>query len=301
MFVSAEGRPRRRRGLAGRVAAVTGGARGIGLATARALAAEGVRVAIGDLDREHAARAAADVGGGALGLELDVSDQRSFEAFLDETERRLGPLDVLVNNAGIMPIGPFLDEDVRTERGMVEVNVHGVMRGMRLALPGMIDRSSGHVVNIASTGGRVGVAGAATYCGTKFFVYGLSEGVRGELRGTGVELSCILPGIVRTELTSGLRQPRGMNISVEPEDVARAIVRTLERPRFEVFVPRRVGTVTRVAAMLPRGAREALTRLTGADRFFSDYDAAGRRAYEQRALRTAQHAEDRAEASTPAS
>src|SRR3954453_17912197 len=183
------------RSLTGKVAVVTGGARGIGQALARALAREGAIVAIGDLDGAGAQAAAAELGGRSLGLPLDVTDRPAFAAFLDEVERRLGPLDVLVNNAGIMPIGAFLDEEGRTERAIVDITVHGVLLGMRLALPGMLARGRGHIVNIASTGGRVGVPGAATYCGSKFFVYGATEALRGELRGSGIDLSVVMPGM----------------------------------------------------------------------------------------------------------
>jgi NADP-dependent 3-hydroxy acid dehydrogenase YdfG len=268
---------RRAQDLTGRVAAVTGGARGIGAATARALEAAGMKVAIGDLDPD----AAAD---GALALPLDVTDRESFHAFLAETERHLGPLDVLVNNAGIMPIGAFLDESERTERAIYEVNVQGVTNGMRLALPAMIARGHGHVVNIASTGGRVGVPGAASYCGSKFYVYGLSEALRGELRGSGVHLSCVMPGMVRTDLTSGLREPR-IPPAVDPEDVAAEIVRALRRPRFDVFVPRSLTASFAVGGLIPRRAREALARRLGADTFCFEYDAAARAAYAERVIK----------------
>jgi NADP-dependent 3-hydroxy acid dehydrogenase YdfG len=269
---------RTRRELRGRVAAVTGGARGIGAATARALSAAGMRVAVGDLDP-----GAAD-GAAELALALDVTDRASFAGFLAETERRLGPLDALVNNAGIMPIGAFVDETARAERAIVEINVHGVLLGMHLALPGMLARRRGHIVNIASTGGRVGVPGAATYCGSKFFVYGASEALRGELRGSGIDLSCVMPGMVRTELTSGLREPRFPR-AVDPEEVAAAIVATLRRPRFDVFVPRSLAASFAIGGLVPRVLREAMGRALGADDFCFDYDAADRAAYAQRVIK----------------
>jgi NADP-dependent 3-hydroxy acid dehydrogenase YdfG len=274
------------RQLDGRVAAITGAARGIGRATAVALVAEGMQVAIGDLDGEEAFNAASAIGPRALAFELDVTDRDSFAGFLADAERALGPLDVLVNNAGIMPIGHFVDLDPRLERGMLDVNVGGVLTGMKLALPKMLARRSGHVVNLASTAGRVGVPGGAVYCGTKHFVYGLSEAVRAELRGTGVEISCVMPGKVRTELTAGLHDAR-MLPTVEPADVAAAIVATLRRPRFDVYVPRRIGPSITVGRLLPRRSREALGRALGADRFLFDYDPSDRRAYEERAKATA--------------
>ena len=270
------------RALAGQVAAVTGGARGIGRATAHALTRAGLRVAIGDVDPELAQRTAAEIGSGTLAFPLDVTERASFERFLRDTESRLGPLEVLVNNAGIMPIAPFLAEDEEAERRLIDINVHGVMIGMKLALPGMVARGRGHVVNIASTAARVGVAGVATYCGTKFFVYGASEGVRAELRGTGVEISCVMPGVVKTELASGLHEPPRFIKAVEPEEVGEAIVAALRRPRFDVFVPRRIGASVAIGGLLPRRAREALARAAGSDSYFVDYDHADRRSYERR-------------------
>src|SRR5207302_4428659 len=135
--------------LFGQVAAITGGARGIGEATARAFVREGMRVAVGDLDLERARATAEALGGGTLALELDVTDRGSFERFVNEAEAELGPLDVLVNNAGIMPLGQLLDEDDLTAQRMIDINCHGVLHGMKIALPRFVARNRGHVVNIA--------------------------------------------------------------------------------------------------------------------------------------------------------
>src|SRR5919107_2844426 len=187
------------RPIAGRVVAITGAARGIGRATAIALVRAGARVAIGDLDEEQARRTADELGGGAVAFALDVTERASFERFLEAVEDTLGPVDVLVNNAGIMPLGPFLAEDDATARRQVEVNVHGVLFGMKIVLPRLVARGRGHVVNIASAAGKGAYPGGATYCGTKHFVVGVSETVRGELRGSGVELSVVMPVLVDTE------------------------------------------------------------------------------------------------------
>src|ERR1700722_13193077 len=117
--------------LNGRVIAITGGARGIGLATATALRAAGAKIAIGDIDDDEAIRAAQGLGGDVLAAKLDVTDSDSFRDFLALTERELGPLDVLINNAGIMPIGPFLEESDATARRGLSINVMGVVNGMR--------------------------------------------------------------------------------------------------------------------------------------------------------------------------
>lgn len=268
--------------LSGQVAAVTGAARGIGKATAKALAAQGVKVAIGDLDGALAEQAAGEVGHGAIGLPLDVTRRDSFEAFVDAAEERLGPLDVLVNNAGIMQLGAFLDEDDATAHRQVDINVHGVLYGMKIVLPRFRERGRGHLVNIASTAGKAGFPGGATYCGTKHFVVGVSEAVRAELRGSGIEISCVMPGVVNTELAAGLKEARGVR-NVNPEDVANAIVEALQQPHFDVFVPKSIGTINKVMGVLPRGGREGIARALKADQVLAGADPNARRGYELRA------------------
>jgi NAD(P)-dependent dehydrogenase (short-subunit alcohol dehydrogenase family) len=147
--------------IRGRVAAITGGARGIGLAIATALSRKGARVAIGDLDLELAQKAAEGLGGGAVAFDLDVTDRESFTGFVDAAEKAVGPIDILVNNAGIMPAGPFLEESDETAMRQFDINVHGVILGMKIVLPRMIERRSGHVVNIASQAGKGGFPGIA--------------------------------------------------------------------------------------------------------------------------------------------
>jgi len=269
------------RALNGKVVAITGGARGIGLATARACAARGMKVAIGDVDLAEA-EVAVETVPGAIALALDVTTRESFASFLDEIDARLGPVDVLINNAGIMPLGSFVDEDDVTAERMIDINVYGVLYGMKLVLPRFLARNTGHLVNIASTAGKAGVPGGATYSGTKHFVVGVSEAVRGELRDTPVEVSCVMPVLVNTELAAGTEESRGVK-RVEPEDVAAEIVSALERPRFDVFVPRSVGPISQVSALLPRRPREALGRALKVDKVLANADPAARRQYELRA------------------
>jgi NADP-dependent 3-hydroxy acid dehydrogenase YdfG len=269
------------RPLHGKVVAITGGARGIGLATARACAARGMRVAIGDVDLEEAQSAAQTVPG-SVALALDVTTRESFADFLDQADGQLGPIDVLINNAGIMPLGSFVDEDDLTARRMIDINVYGVLHGMKLILPRFLERGSGHLINVASTAGKAGFPGGATYSGTKHFVVGVSEAVRAELRDTDVEVSCVMPVVVNTELATGLQESRGVK-RVEPEDVANEIVSALEQPRFDVFVPRSVGPLSQVMAAMPRRAREGLGRALKADKVLAGADANARRGYELRA------------------
>ena len=169
--------------LRGRVALVTGGARGIGKATTRALLAAGARVAIADIDSQaaEATAEALSADGTTRAYGLDVTDRHQFEDVVQEIEAQLGPVDLLVNNAGIMVLGPFLQLDQRLDERQVDINVYGVINGMRTVVPSMVRRGTGHVVNIASSAGRVGVPFAATYSATKFAVIGLTEAVRYEL------------------------------------------------------------------------------------------------------------------------
>ena len=269
------------RSLDGQVVAITGGGRGIGRATAAALIAKGARVAIGDIDAPLAERTASELGSGAIGLPLDVTDKASFTEFLDQVESRLGPLDVLVNNAGIMPVGPFVDEADAAASKLLDINVMGVIIGSKLALQRFRPRGRGHIVQLASIAGKGGFPGGATYCATKHAVVGLTEAMRAELRGSGIEVHQVLPIGVNTELYSGVKQARGFK-TPEPEDVAAAIVELLQTGRFEQFVPRYAGAVMRMQALLPRRVTEAITRITNADRILLTADPAARAAYDAR-------------------
>jgi NADP-dependent 3-hydroxy acid dehydrogenase YdfG len=270
--------------LAGQVAAITGAARGIGRATAAAFLRQGMRVAIGDLDVDAARRTAHELGPSAVALELDVTDRDSFSAFLDGAEEQLGPLDVLVNNAGIMQIGRFLDEDDLTARRMVDINLHGVIFGTKLALARMVERDRGHVVNISSQAGKFGAPGGVTYSATKHAVVGLTEAVRGELRmmGAHVDVSYVMPFIVNTELGSGLGQARGMS-SLQPSDVADAIVEALQLGTVDVWVPKSAKRQITFGSLLPRRLSESMARAIKADRVLAGADGTIRSGYELRA------------------
>ena len=285
---------RQPRSLTGTVAVVTGGGRGIGRAIATALVRKGVRVAIGDVDVEAAERTAAELGDAAVGLRLDVTDLPGFTAFLDDVERRLGPIDVLVNNAGIMPVTSFEDESGGSISRQLEINLRAVIHGTQEAARRMRPRGTGHIVNIASLAGKGGYPHLATYSATKHGVVGLSESVRLELRGSGVEVSVVMPGIVNTELTTGMQEARGVK-NLRPEQVADEIVRALERPRFDVFVPRYTGALYKFASLLPRRGREMMAHLMRADQVAVSADQGKRTAYESRAAASAPAAEKLAE------
>jgi short-subunit dehydrogenase len=271
-------RPKRQ--IAGRAIAITGGARGIGAAIARALAGRGARVAIGDLDGDRAQATAAALGADAIGVALDVTGTDSFAEFLERAEQAHGPLDVLVNNAGIMWVGPFAEEPEVTALAQFDVNLHGTLRGMKLAIAPMRARGHGQVVNVASAASKVGPAGEATYAATKHAVFGYSAAVRAELRGSGVEISVVMPGVVETELAAGTAHGRGRRLV--PDQVAEAVADVVERPRFEVYVPGSIGHLTRLMALLPSRAQDAVTRALVPDQL-AQTDRAARAAYERSA------------------
>jgi NADP-dependent 3-hydroxy acid dehydrogenase YdfG len=273
--------------LAGETAAITGAARGIGRATAAAFVSQGMRVAIGDVDFDAAAKAASELGPSAVALALDVTDRDSFSAFLDGAEEQLGPLDVLVNNAGIMQVGRFLDEDDLTARRMVDINLHGVILGTKLALERMVPRDRGHIVNISSQAGKFGAPGGATYSATKHAVVGLTEAVRGELRlmGAHIDVSYVMPAVVNTELGSGLGDVRGVS-NLEPAEVADAIVEALRLGTVDVWVPKSVKRTSMIVTLLPRKIGEGIGRAIKADRVLAGADSNVRREYELRASRS---------------
>ena len=270
-----------RRSLGGKVVAITGGARGIGKTTAAALVKKGCRVAIGDLDLEPAEQAAAHLGGGTVALPLDVTDRASIERFLDETERQLGPLDVLINNAGVMPVTPLIEESDDSIRRQLDINLYGVIVGTQLAIARLRPRRTGHVVNVASSAGKAGVPGIATYSATKHAVVGFTEAVRAEHREDGIEFSYVMPITVNTQLIEGLQDQRGVK-RVEPEDVAAEIVDALETQKVDVYVPKQLRASVVMGTLLPRRAREAMARFMGIDKVMTEVDPAKRRAYEER-------------------
>jgi NAD(P)-dependent dehydrogenase (short-subunit alcohol dehydrogenase family) len=266
--------------LTGKIVAITGGARGIGLATAREFLRHGAKVAIGDIDDQLVQASAAELG--IVGIKVDITDASSFAAFLDAVEQQVGPLDILVNNAGIMPLGPFAEEPQDVTRRIVEINLLGTATGVKLAMQRFVPRGRGHIINVASTVGRIALKHAATYSASKFAVVGLTEAVRWELRDTGVEASVILPQIVRTELAAGLDDQKG-KLSVSPEDVATAIREVAQQPVFERWVPAKTQKQWKFLGLLSRGAYESSLIKSGAYEVLATSDASARAAYESRA------------------
>lgn len=275
----------RQRDLRGNVVVVTGGGRGIGLATAGRFADAGARVVLGDLDGDLAARAARSLGGTyrAHGHALDVTDRASYAAFLERAAEH-GPVAVLVNNAGIMPLAPLGEQSEESIDRVLEVNLRAVITGTRLVLPAMTAQGRGHVINVASAVGRVGMAGGAVYSASKFGVVGFSEAMAGELAPLGIDVSCVLPTVVATELSAGVSAARGMR-PCTPEEVADAILGVARAPRFETWVPAYAKGVFHASNALPRRARDLISHLMHADSSLTDVDRGARAGYEQRAQR----------------
>src|ERR1700744_2968126 len=244
-----------------KVIVITGGARGIGLATATALHNLGAKVAIGDIDEVKVKESGADLGLDVYG-KLDVTERDSFSDFLDEVERQLGPIDVLINNAGIMPLGRIVDEPAAVTRRILDINVYGVMLGSKLALQRMIPRGQGHIINVASLAGETYLAGAAAYCASKHAVVGYTDAARIEYRGTGVRFSLVMPTFVNTELIAGTPGAKGVK-NAEPTDIAKAIVELVARPKPRVRVTRLAGAIIGSQKFLPRGLAEGINRVLG--------------------------------------
>lgn len=266
------------------VVVITGGARGIGEQTALAFAQQGARVVIGDIDESAAKETAAGIGRGALGLGLEVSSEGSFGRFIATIQDQAGPVDVLVNNAGIMPVGPFTDTKLATVRATLDINLWGVMLGCHLVLPAMLQRGHGQVINVASALGRIAGGGVAAYSASKFGVIGFTHALQQEVRGTGVTASVVVPGVVRTDLSSGVSQ-RGVQVS-DPSTVAAAIVETSVKARPETVVPKSAGGLLRTLAMLPPRLQQPLLRSINYDRAMRGVDSGERAGYRDRLAKT---------------
>lgn len=262
---------------------ITGGARGLGLAPARAMQAQGARLVLTDIDPDTLHRAADTLapGGPVRAERLDVRDPEAFRALVARVEAAAGPIDVLVNNAGIMPVGPALEEDLATTRLQLDINVLGVMHGVRAVLPGLLARRRGAIVNIASVAGVVGIPGVAGYCATKHAVIGYTEALRREHLDSGVHIGLVCPSLANTELASGTGRMRWPPL-VQPEEVAAAVIEVATGRAVTRFVPRSAAIAQILPAVLPRRVAERLGILFGMRDVFARVDAKARAAYQAR-------------------
>lgn len=273
--------------LKGQVIAITGAARGIGHTIAAALKESGVRVAIADIDKD-ALQDAATALGADFAQPLDVTDAAAFREFLKDVEAELGPLDGLVNNAGVMPTGPLLEQDDGITRRVIEINTLGTMFGTKAALAVMVPRGRGHIVNLASTMGETPVPGLAAYNASKAATIMFSDAARLEFRTSGVCVSAVLPGAVKTELATGIKGPKGIP-PVPPEAVARAVVRAFAsgKSNRRIYVPRTFGVLLGTLRVTPRSVAEPIARAMGSESaVLQDSDLASRASYEERIRRS---------------
>jgi len=266
--------------LRGKTVVITGAGSGIGLATATAFAQLGANVAIGDVDAELAESAAQHLAG--YGGFVDVRCSASFEAFLTAAEQALGPMDVLVNNAGIMPTGAFHKESEDITDTQIAVNLKGVIVGSKLAVKRMLPRRDGHIVNVASMAGRLAIPGLAVYCATKFAVVGLTESLREEYRDHGIYFTSILPAKVTTELAAGTEGADLGIPSSSPEEVAQAIVKAVLKQQGEVAVPSYLGLLNGMQGFAPKGVLRGIRRIFNDQRILHGLDEKARQGYNQR-------------------
>ncbi|MCV7202208.1 SDR family oxidoreductase [Mycolicibacterium peregrinum] len=265
----------------GAVVIITGGARGIGAKTAELFSARGATVWIGDVDADVAATTAAGIPR-CRAAHLDVTQRSSWEGFVSDVLRESGPVDILVNNAGVMPLGAFDAEPEATTDLILDVNVRGVLNGMRAVVPSMVARGRGHVVNVASMAGMIPIPGMVTYNASKFAALGASLAARREYAGTGITVSAVLPSAVRTELTSGVQLGNGLP-TVDPDDVARAILKTVRTHAARTSVPGWVAPGwALVDALVPETLQSAVRARIDDRRALTALDARGRSSYLQR-------------------
>jgi short-subunit dehydrogenase len=260
------------------VAVVTGAARGIGRTIAADLASRGYRVVIGDLDETATQRTANELGGQITGLRLDVTDTTLVAEVVAHIEAEIGPIEVWVNNAGIMPTGAFRGQSVELVERVVDVDYRALVTATSVVLPVMLARGRGTLLNIASATGIKPLAGLAVYSGTKAAVIGFSDALRRELRGTGVRVCVILPNLVSTAMGAGITAPPGFG-AVTPQSVSRAAMRALDHGTFATVVPRRLGVALNLARLLPTGVQDWLDDRIGSDRIGLGGDASARASY----------------------
>jgi NAD(P)-dependent dehydrogenase (short-subunit alcohol dehydrogenase family) len=273
--------------LAKAVVAVTGGGRGIGFATAEAFAARGASVAIGDLQLDAARDAAQEIGDRAWAFQLDAGDRDSYAGFVAAVEEHIGPIDVLVNNAGIMPIGPLLEEPEAVSVAQMRVNFWAHYHGFKLVAPRMVARGRGHIINVTSGAGKIHIAGLAVYTASKHAATALSRSVREELLGTGVTVTAVLPAAVQTQLVDGIPfhlLPFGIDrlFIMRPGSVAQTIVGTLRDRPAVVGAPAGLLLALNLAQFVPEPMWLLARRLTRADRTVGPIDREARREYDAR-------------------
>lgn len=218
-----------------KVVLITGASSGIGAGIARQLVNTGARLALGARRTDRLAALARDIGGETLVHPVDVTDRAGVAAFADAARQRFGRVDVIVNNAGVMPLSLMASLKVEEWSRMVDVNIKGVLHGIAAVLPEMTARQSGHIINMASIGALQVSPTAAVYCATKYAVRAISEGLRQE--NDRIRVTCIHPGVVESELADTITDPAAAElmrsyrtIRIQPDAIGRAVRFAIEQP-----------------------------------------------------------------------
>lgn len=259
--------------------AITGAARGIGFETARLLTGAGHRVAVADIDEGPVTDAAIRLGPSARGTSLDVRDRPAVRAWLDHVEAELGPLDVLINNAGIAPATPRVtDQDPKLIERTIAVNLLGTINGTVEAVRLMAPRGRGQVINVASLAGLMGVPGLAAYAASKHGVIGFTESIRAECRESGLDFCVVMPGPAATRMMDGTRAAPAVRLA-SPEDLAARIAASVGSDRARFATPARDGALARLSGLLPPRVAMRLAGLVRVDRIYTDVDPAARAEY----------------------
>lgn len=228
-----------------RTAIITGASSGIGTATAKLLASKGIKVALAArrIDRLETLKAEIESAGGVAEIyKIDVTNASEMNNMANDIINKWGRIDILINNAGIMPLSFMKNLHTEEWNSMVDVNIKGVLNGVAAVLPNMTANSSGHIINISSVAGRTVFPGAAVYCATKFAVGALSAGLRMELVHNNIRVTVIEPGVVATELTNTITDQEVMEFfkdrfasmtqPLQPKDIAEAILYAINQPTY---------------------------------------------------------------------
>jgi NADP-dependent 3-hydroxy acid dehydrogenase YdfG len=221
-----------------KVVLVTGASSGIGAGIARELAGTGAKLVLGARRLGRLEELAAEIrakGGEVMVRALDVTDRGDVAAFAEAARRAFGRIDVMINNAGVMPLSPMAALKVEEWERMVDVNIKGVLYGIAAVLPEMVARRAGHIINISSIGGLSVVPMAAVYCATKYAVRAISDGLRQEQ--DAIRVTCVYPGVVESELADTITDPAAAEamlayraIALTPDAIGRAVRYAIEQP-----------------------------------------------------------------------
>lgn len=225
-------------GVADKVILITGASSGIGEATARMLARAGAIVVLGARRTDRLETLVTDIesaGGSALQRALDVTSRQDTQAFADAALEAFGRIDVIINNAGVMPLSPMASLKIDEWDRMIDVNIKGVLHGIAAVLPVMNRQGNGQIINVSSIGGLSVVPTAAVYCATKYAVRAISDGLRQE--NERIRVTCVYPGVVESELASTITDPVAAaamamyrRIALKPEAIAQAITHVIAQP-----------------------------------------------------------------------